>query len=193
MGFGDITDPTLTAQQVWEYTARILTNLSDARASKIDNLDAGISTRAPASEYDATLTALGVSVLTRAPSGEYDTQMGRLDVAVSTRKGLSEESQDTLTADGSEQDVVEITSLGQLEGFIDLANMQSGDGITIKEYIKLKSGGTYRLYDSASYSGAQSLPALHVVKLPAKYGAKVTLEQTAGTNRDYDYNFFKEA
>lgn len=105
---------------------------------------------------------------------------------------LQEHAVGTLTADGTEQDVVELTILGSLEGWIDLANMQAGDTITIREYAKLKSGGTYRLYDSATYSNVQSKPALHVVKLPAKYGIKVTLQQTAGTNRDYDYNFFKE-
>jgi len=97
----------------------------------------------------------------------------------------------TLTADGTEQTVVEVTTLGTLEGYIDLANMQAGDSVTIRLYVKLKSGGTYRLYDSATYTDAQSKPALHVVKLPTRYGIRVTLEQTAGVNRDYDYNFFR--
>jgi len=97
----------------------------------------------------------------------------------------------TLTADGTEQTVVEVTTIGTLEGYIDLANMQAGDSVTIREYIRLKSGGTYRLYDSATYTDAQTKPALHLVKLPTKYGIRVTLEQTAGVNRDYDYNFFR--
>ena len=97
----------------------------------------------------------------------------------------------TLTADGTEQTVVEVTTIGTHEGYIDLANMQAGDSVTIREYIRLKSGGTYRLYDSATYTDAQTKPALHLVKLPTKYGIRVTLEQTAGVNRDYDYNFFR--
>jgi len=97
----------------------------------------------------------------------------------------------TLTADGTEQTVVEVITLGTLEGYIDLANMQAGDSVTIREYVKLKSGGTYRLYDSATYTDAQSKPALHIVKLPTRYGIKVTLEQTAGVYRDYNYNFFR--
>lgn len=106
--------------------------------------------------------------------------------------GLEEHAVGTVTADGLEQDVVELTELCTLEGWIDLSNMEAGDTVVIKEYVKLKSGGTYTLYDSASYSGVQAKPALHVIKIPAKYGVKVTLQQTAGTNRDYDYNFFKE-
>ena len=97
----------------------------------------------------------------------------------------------TLTADGTEQTVVEVTTIGTLEGYIDLANMQAGDSVTIREYVRLKSGGTYRLYDSATYTDAQTKPALHIVKLPTRYGLRVTLEQTAGVNRDYDYNFFR--
>lgn len=105
---------------------------------------------------------------------------------------LEEHAVGTLTADGSEQDVTELVALGTLEGHIDLSNMASGDTITIKEYLTLKTGGTGILYDTADYADAQSKPALHVVKLPAKYGVKVTLQQTGGTNRAYDYNFFKE-
>lgn len=104
---------------------------------------------------------------------------------------LQEHAVGTLVADGSEQGVTELVGLATLEGWIDLSNMQAGDAVVIKEYVKLKSGGTYILYDSAEYSGVQAKPALHVVKLPAKYGVKVTLQQTAGTNREYDYNFFK--
>jgi len=97
----------------------------------------------------------------------------------------------TLKADGTEQTVIEVTMLGTLEGWIDLANMQAGDSVTIRLYVRLKSGGTYRLYDSAIYTDAQSKPALHIVKLPTRYGIRVTLEQTAGVNRDYDHNFFR--
>jgi len=97
----------------------------------------------------------------------------------------------TLTADGTEQTVIEVTTIGTLEGYIDLANMQAGDSVTIRLYVRLKSGGAYRLYDSATYTDAQTKPALHIVKLPTRYGIRVTLEQTAGVNRDYDYNFFR--
>ena len=105
---------------------------------------------------------------------------------------LEEHSVGTLPADGTEQTLAEAVGLMTFEGYVDLANMEVGDTVIIREYVKLKSEGTYRLFDSATYSDAQTKPALHVVKLPAKYGIKVTLEQTAGVNRDYDYNFFKE-
>jgi hypothetical protein len=106
---------------------------------------------------------------------------------------LQEFKVDTLTADGTEQTVIESTSIGEIEGWIDLANMALGDTVTIKMYAKMKSGGTYRQYDLTTYTGAQTNPAIHSVKLPAKYGYKVTLQQTAGINKTYDYNFFKRA
>ena len=106
---------------------------------------------------------------------------------------LQEFKVDTLTADGTEQTVIESTSIGEIEGWIDLANMASGDTVIIKVYAKMKSGGTYRRYDSTTYSDAQTNPAIHLIKLSAEYGFKVTLQQTAGSYRTFDYNFFKRA
>jgi len=70
-----------TAQQVWEYATRRLTNLSDARAAKIDNLDAAVSSRLAAASYETergTDNAALASVCTEA-------RLARLDVAVSSR------------------------------------------------------------------------------------------------------------
>jgi len=137
----------LTAEMVWTYADRRLTNLDDTRAAKIDKI----------------ITLEEASVGTHTPS-----------------------------ALNTEEDVIELTGLATLEGHIDLSNMQAGDRIVIREYIKLKSGGSYALYADGEYVDAQAEPAVHFVKLPAKYGVKITLEQTAGTIRDFDYNFFKE-
>ena len=97
----------------------------------------------------------------------------------------------TLTADGTEQTIVEMIIMGSLEGWIDLANMASGDTIIITQYAKVKSGGTYRRYASATYVGAQTDPALFVTRVPSRYGVKLTLQQSAGTYRTFDYNFFR--
>lgn len=107
--------------------------------------------------------------------------------------GVEEVAVGTLTADGTEQTILEKDSIGTFEGWIDLANMASGDTVVIKVYAKAKSGGSYRQYDSASYSNAQTNPAVHVTTLSTKYGIKITLTQSAGTYRTYDYNFFKRA
>jgi hypothetical protein len=96
----------------------------------------------------------------------------------------------TLTADGTEQTVFETTEKGVFEGWIDLSNMASGDTTTINIYVKAKTDGTYRLYDSMTYSGAQPSPALHIIDISAK-GFKITLQQTAGIYRAYDYQIFR--
>ena len=107
--------------------------------------------------------------------------------------GLEEVAVGTLTADGTEQTVLEKASMGTFEGWVDLSNMASGDVVVIKVYVKAKSGGSFRQYDSASYSNAQTNPAVHVTRLSAKYGIKITLQQTVGSYRSFDYNFFKRA
>jgi len=107
--------------------------------------------------------------------------------------GISQEeiSSATLTADGSEQNVLDTSGLGEYEGYVDLTNMTIGDAITIKEYIKLKTGGGWRQYSHNLYSDGQSEPAVHQVRKLSKHGVRISLKQTAGVNRDYDYNFLK--
>jgi len=84
-----------TAQQVWEYATRVLTNLSDVRAAKIDNLDATVSSRLAAAAYTAergTNSAALASAWTAALAtvlGYYtQAKAGYLDAAISgaTRK-----------------------------------------------------------------------------------------------------------
>jgi len=101
--------------------------------------------------------------------------------------------EDTLTANGTEQVVVEATGTLEfkLEGYIDLSNLSSGDTVVIREYMKIKSTGEYKKYAEEKYSGSQPLPLLHIITKPSRYGLKITLQQTAGTYRSFDYQFFK--
>jgi len=182
IGYEYVAPKSEIAKAVWEYTTRKLTSLSDPD-DIVKFLGKGTGTEVPDDKSLYDLIALD----------RWDTRLtegraARIDKIVT----LEEVSVGTLTADGLEQTVAELTVLGTLEGYIDLANMQAGDTVIIREYVRLKSGGTYRLYASSTYSDAQSEPALHVVKLPTKYGVRVTLQQTAGVNRTYDYNFFRE-
>ena len=97
----------------------------------------------------------------------------------------------TITANGTEQTLFESSETGEFSGYVDLANMQAGDTTNIRVYFKIKSGGAYRKFDDVQYSDAQSKPAIHVPPLQSCYGFKVTLQQSAGSYRDYDYVFFK--
>lgn len=141
-----------------------------------------------------------------APSGEYDTE---LDTPVSTRAAITdytaaraakidkvqnfiEDALGTLTATGSEDEIRESLAEGKLHAFIDLTAMVASDSITVRQYIKVKAAGSYIKYAEETFADVQSLPMLYVVTKPSKHGIRITLEQTAGTYRDFDWETFIE-
>jgi hypothetical protein len=212
-----VVDPSV----IWSYSTRTLTEFkgtpradligadesldthgyTSARALKLDNLDATISSRATASDVwsysarsltelkgQARIDLLGEDASFEAGTGTRKVVLDRLLAPTSPLEG-------TLTADGTEQTVVDVTGTLEfnLDGYIDLSNMASGDTVVIRQFMKISSGGNYIKYAEETYSGAQSLPLLHIVTKPAVYGLKITLQQTAGTNRNYPYQFFKRS
>jgi len=98
----------------------------------------------------------------------------------------------TLSADGTEQDLVNVSNRGKYEGWIDLANMQAGDTVVVKEYGKFRSGGSWRLYATTTYTGVQTECGIHATRKLFEYGWRVTLQQTGGVMRTFDYQFLKE-
>jgi len=60
----------------------------------------------------------------------------------------------------------------------------------VKEYYRLKSGGSYVLKDQRTYKDAQSIPLVDVELTATRFGIKVTLQQTGGTNRNFDWESF---
>jgi hypothetical protein len=123
---------------------------------------------------------------------DFETGTGSRKAMLDKLLGSLAPIEGTLTADGTEQIVASRTDTleFQLDGYIDLSNLASGDTIVIREWMIIKSGGSYVRYAEATYSGAQSPPLLHIITKPAVYGLKVTLQQTAGTYRSFDYQFF---
>jgi len=79
------------------------------------------------------------------------------------------------------------------ELFIDLDLMQGGDTAVIRIYYRLRVAGGLQLYDYQSYTGADGgltdgRKLISVGLLPNRYGIQVTLEQTAGVMRNYDWD-----
>lgn len=106
---------------------------------------------------------------------------------------FTEEGSGTLTADGLEQTIKEIlTTVNKLHCFIDLTNMASGDTVIVRQYMTIKSAGSPIKYAEETYTDAQSLPMLYVITKPARYGIKITLQQTVGTYRTFDWETFQE-
>jgi len=103
-------------------------------------------------------------------------------------------SQGDLTADGTEQTVWDVTTNKWFSGYIDLENMQSGDTTTVKRYIQVRGTGvaTLVLEWSETYTDAQTAKKIiYVPPMPSDVEYKVTLQQTAGTNRVYPFKLFE--
>ncbi|MCK4958403.1 MAG: hypothetical protein KAT00_03365 [Planctomycetes bacterium] len=107
----------------------------------------------------------------------------------------------TLTADGTEQNLyIDSEPLGCTMGrrlYVDLDAMAGGDTTVIRVYYRLSDGGGLQLLDYASYTGADgglanSIKLIAVDLGPYRHGIQVTLEQTAGVNRAYPFEFFAE-
>ena len=99
----------------------------------------------------------------------------------------------TLTADGTEQLIAEITGLNRIMGYVNLINLQAGDTVILKQYVKLLYLGSYWKYDEHSYSDVQAEPVVYIRSKESQFGVKITLQQTSGLYRDFEYDFFKEA
>jgi hypothetical protein len=107
-----------------------------------------------------------------------------------TRKQILAEG--TVTADGTEQTVLEAQGIMNLEGYIDLSQMANTDTVTIRRYVKIQQNGEYRLHGEETYAGIQAQPIIRFPPIAGLYGIKITLKQTSGTYKNFPYQFFKE-
>jgi hypothetical protein len=179
---------------------------TSARAAKLDNLDVAVSTRSSHSAADVwtvttrTLTSLagqpridllGEDASFEAGTGARKARIDRLDKI----EAFDDPIEGSVAMDGTEKNVVldEVTNNPSrfLEGYIDLTPMASGDTIVIRQYMKIASAGNYIKYAEETYSGAQTLPLLYITTKTGRYGIKITAQQTAGTNRTLQYQFFR--
>ncbi len=100
-------------------------------------------------------------------------------------------SEGTLTADGSEQDLGTVSVNGYYNFSVNLSNMAAADVVKIRFYKKVKTTGTLARFHVETYNDAQTTePESPVVDSGPFWIAnefKVTLQQTAGTNRNFDW------
>ena len=71
--------------------------------------------------------------------------------------------------------------------YIDLTNMVSGDNVEIRVSVIIKSAGSHILYFIQTFNGAQTNPLVFIPTLPSDISWKLTIKQTAGTGRTYDW------
>jgi len=80
-----------------------------------------------------------------------------------------------------------------LDAIIDLGNMVSGDTTEIRVYVKTLTGGTLRRAYYQKFVGSQDdeaaikSPIVYVPAITATTEWKLTLKQTVGTGRNYDW------
>jgi hypothetical protein len=97
----------------------------------------------------------------------------------------------------SETNIVNLPLTGGItpyivEGYVDLTNMAAGDTTVITEYVVLSNGGTAKQLNQSTYSGVQTSPEIHATSKIAKFGYKLTVNQTAGgTVRAYPYTLYQ--
>lgn len=109
----------------------------------------------------------------------------------------------TLLADGTEQNLyINNAPAGvykPLVVYVNLDNMATADSdvMEIKVYQRITSAGNLELLDYQEFIGddgglTDSKKLIAIELLPSRFGCKVTLEQTAGVNKNYDYEVIIE-
>jgi len=197
-----------TPKDVWEYGTRTLTgftgtprvDLVGLDEAMYTRLDVAVSTRSSHTAADVwgvvTRTLTGFTGTPRSDllgtdepfSTSTVTRIERIDRIMA---GVAEVEGSLLT-DGTEQNLV-LSELGvqhHLEGFLDLSPMVAGDVVVVRQYMSLVTPVSYVKYAEETYSDAQALPLLFITTKVAKYGLRVTIQQTAGTYKTFTYQFF---
>lgn len=208
-----------TASEVWAYATRVLTaftgqprtdlmgedaSFEAGSGTRKARIDATISSRS--SHAAADIWAVGtrtITALTGTPRSDLLGEDATLEAGVGARKARIDRLANvpayetpveaSIAMDGTEKILVEKTDdkIGLLDGYVDLTPMAGGDTIVIRQSMKVKAAGAYVKYAEETYTGAQTIPLLHVVTKPAKTSIKVTAQQTGGTNRTLDVQFFR--
>ncbi len=117
--------------------------------------------------------------------------------AVTDAQGVIEETGGTLTTDGTEQNVyINNAPAGVYEPRwfnINFANHTVTEAVTIKVYYRNVDGGGWVQDDHQAFVGVPVNLLITVALKPNRFGTRVTVEKTAGTNRDYVWEVTYEA
>ncbi len=109
--------------------------------------------------------------------------------AVTDAQGILEETGGTLTTDGTEQNVYINNAPGGVYDprwfNINFANHTVTEAVTIKVYYRNVDGGGWVQDDSQAFVGVPVNLLISVALKTDRFGTRVTVEKTAGTNRAY--------
>lgn len=208
-----------TAAQVWGYAARTITALTGQPRTDLmgedADFEAGAGTRK--ARIDATISSRSshaaadiwgvatrqLTAITGTPRTDLLGEDATFEAGTGTRKARIDRLANipafetpveaSIVMDGTEKILVEKTDnkIGLLDGYADLTTMAGVDSIVIRQSMQVKAAGAYVKYAEETYTGAQTIPLLHIVTKTAKDKIKVTAQQTAGTNRTLDVQFYR--
>lgn len=206
---------------IWGYSTRELTGLTGtprtdlmgedatfeagvgARKAKIDNVDALVSSRSSHAQADVWAVATRqLTAITGTPRTDLIGEDASFEAAtgrpakiprLDSIPALETPVEQSILMDGTEQTLVEKTDdkFGYLDGYVDLTPMAAADTIVIRQSMQIKAAGAYVKYAEETYSAVQSIPLLHITTKPAKDKIKVTAQQTAGTYKTIDVQFYR--
>jgi len=209
-----------TPAEVWAYGTRTLTGFTGTPRSDLvgadeamyTRLDVAVSTRSSHAAADIwavttrTLTGLSgqprIDLLGEDASFEAGTEprKARIDrlANIEAHNTPKEGSASFLTTDTYPKTVTialsEVGVIHRLEGYIDLSALVAGESIKVTQYMSIVTPVDYKKYAEYTYSGAQSLPMLHVLTRPARYGLKIdlTMDAAPAADRSFQYQFFRK-
>jgi len=95
-------------------------------------------------------------------------------------------------SDGTEQVLLEFQGESLVSGFVDLSEMQLGDNVIIRQYIKISEKAEYQRYAKEQYTDVQEEPIIYLTPKRVNYAIKVTLEHNVGFFKNFDNNFVGE-
>ncbi len=109
--------------------------------------------------------------------------------AVTDATPVLTETGGTVTTDGTEQDVyINSAPAGVYKPLcvkIDFTNHTITETVVLRTYYRIADGGAWLRDDAVTYAGTPDEPKIIVELLPTRFGVRVTMEKTGGTNRDY--------
>ena len=92
----------------------------------------------------------------------------------------------------TEHTLLDTTDAGVYQGFIDLTNLANGDTLEVRVYVKANSSATLSVVFAVSLKDAPTADALVLVTPPLMSAVewKMTIKQTAGTGRAFQWGVF---
>ena len=131
-----------------------------------------------------------------------DNEVGQVHTVVDAIRVVTDatpvltETGGTVTADGTEQNVyINNAPAGVYRPIcvkIDFTDHTATETVVLRTYYRIAAGGGWLQDDEVEYVGIPTVPLINVELLPTRFGIRVTLEKTAGTNRDYLWEAFYE-